>query len=145
MKLFTKKELLKRSEMFSNQLSDHNIDAAMLTLNSDLFYFTGSVQKGVLLIKKDGNAIWFVRKNFERALSESEIDIKPFDYDAIKAEIKDFNRIGIPFDTMTINELKWFESKLMTKKEIVDVSLPLALSKTVKTETEIEFMKKAGK
>ncbi|HVN65222.1 MAG TPA: Xaa-Pro peptidase family protein [Methanomicrobiales archaeon] len=37
----------------------------------NLFYFTGTIQDGVLLIRPDGDPVFWVRRSYERALSES--------------------------------------------------------------------------
>ena len=44
------------------------------------FYFTGSMQDGLLVIRRNGPAVYFVRRSFERALAESDLpDVRPMD------------------------------------------------------------------
>lgn len=35
------------------------------------YYFTGTLQDGLLLVPRDGNAVFWVRRSFERACAES--------------------------------------------------------------------------
>src|SRR3990170_424871 len=48
--------------------------AAFLVQNADLFYFTGSIQQGVLVVPAEGDPVYFVRRVFERARSESPLE-----------------------------------------------------------------------
>ena len=76
MRLFDKVELVSRIERFANLISKFDIDTVLITSNMDLFYFTGSVQKGTLVINSSGEAYYFVKKNFERAKNESALEVR---------------------------------------------------------------------
>ncbi|MDD1662304.1 MAG: Xaa-Pro peptidase family protein [Methanomicrobiales archaeon] len=46
----------------------------------NLYYFTGTIQDGVLLIRPDGDPVFWVRRSYERALDESLFpSIRPMD------------------------------------------------------------------
>lgn len=46
----------------------------------NMYYFTGTMQDGLLLIPRDGEAVLWVRRSFERALDESLFpDIRPME------------------------------------------------------------------
>jgi len=49
------------------------LDAAFLVQNADLFYFTGSIQQGILIVPAEGEPVYFVRRVFERAVEESPL------------------------------------------------------------------------
>src|SRR3990170_1800829 len=49
------------------------LDAAFLVQNADLFYFTGSIQQGILVVPAEGEPVYFVRRVFERAVEESPL------------------------------------------------------------------------
>ena len=46
-------------------------EMAAITGKIPLYYFTGTMQDGLLLIAQDGEAIFWVRQSFERAAGES--------------------------------------------------------------------------
>ncbi len=143
-RLFGKKELEKRISKLRNLMKSQDLDGALLTSNSDLFYLTGSIQKGALLITQD-EAIYFVRKSLERARNESPLDVSPFDRNIMNEKLSSLSKLGIPMDVMTLSEFNFYKAKLFPKDlEIADLSSTLALTKSVKTEEEIAVIEKAG-
>ncbi len=52
------------------------IDVCIITQNVDLYYFTGSMQTGYLVIPAAGEAIFFVRRSIARAQQESAVTIE---------------------------------------------------------------------
>src|SRR5512137_2930486 len=44
---------------------------AAITNKIPLYYFTGTMQDGLLLIPQDGDAVFWVRQSYERAADES--------------------------------------------------------------------------
>jgi Xaa-Pro aminopeptidase len=46
-------------------------DLAAITAKIPLYYFTGTMQDGLLLIPQDGEPVFWVRQSFERAQDES--------------------------------------------------------------------------
>lgn len=140
--LFDLNELQSRVERFGRHLSSRNIDCALLTSNQDLFYFTGSVQKGVVIINKTGGISYFVRKNFDRATFESPLDVKEWDIEKISSLVTE--NWSMPLDITTVSEYQFYKAKLAVKTDAADCSLPLALTKMIKSQNEIELIKKAG-
>ncbi len=145
MKLFDKSELMKRIHRFQSFLQGKGLESALLTLNSDLFYFTGSVQKGMLFIPSHGEPIYFVRKNFERAVLESQIEVRPYNTEIIAELLKSCQNTSLPMDVTTLSEMEFFRKKLFhSSLEIKDCSLFLGMTKMIKSESELEFIKKAA-
>ncbi|CAK4843058.1 unnamed protein product [Aphanomyces euteiches] len=52
------------------------MDAILITQNVDLYYFTGSMQTGNLVIPAEGEAIFFVRRSVVRAQQESAVVVE---------------------------------------------------------------------
>lgn len=143
MRLFDKTELMSRIERFANSISKFDIDTALITSNMDLFYFTGSVQKGTLVINSSGESSYFVKKNFERAKNESALEVRPWNAGDIKEKMKGV--WAVPMDVTTLAEHLFLKNKLCLSVDAADCSLPLALTKMVKSDVETDFMKKAAK
>jgi Xaa-Pro aminopeptidase len=145
MRLFEKEELLKRISRFQNKMIKSNIDIALFSLNSDLFYFTGSIQKGLLLIFAKKEPIYFVQKNLSRAKDETPISIEMFSKEKIKKLLSLEKNIGLPMDVTLLSDLNFFKRKLFSSHhEIKDISLILALTKSIKTKKELDFIIKAA-
>jgi Xaa-Pro dipeptidase len=66
-------ELNARLERFQATMDAANPDWAMAAVFSkvNLYYFTGTMQDGLLLIPRHGEAVFWVRRSYERALDES--------------------------------------------------------------------------
>ncbi|MCL2861291.1 MAG: Xaa-Pro peptidase family protein [Firmicutes bacterium] len=71
----TKQELLTRKEKFiaaMNQVHG-DWDYALFISKVNQYYFAGTIQNGLFVIKKNGDSFFFVRKSAERAKFESPI------------------------------------------------------------------------
>ncbi|MBP1757699.1 MAG: peptidase, partial [Firmicutes bacterium] len=55
--------------------SGHQFDSALIFNRINQYYFTGTMQDGVLVLRKDGSVVHFVRKSAERAKLESPLDL----------------------------------------------------------------------
>ncbi|MDD5418891.1 MAG: aminopeptidase P family N-terminal domain-containing protein, partial [Methanomicrobiaceae archaeon] len=66
-------ELQERMERFRVQMDADNPDWEIAAIFSkiNLYYFTGTMQDGMLLIPHDDEAVLWVRRNYDRALDES--------------------------------------------------------------------------
>jgi Xaa-Pro dipeptidase len=142
MRLFSIEELSSRIDRFRGFLSGLDIDTAVITSNEDLYYFTGSVQKGTLVIPRTGEAVYFVRKSFERACKESPLTVRPWSGDEIKDMIR--GNWSMPMDVTTVSEYLFYKSKMSLNTEAGDCSNALALTKTIKSPQEMELIKRAG-
>lgn len=67
-------ELLARMTRFRDRMDrDHpDWESAGITGKINLYYFTGTIQDGLLFIPRNGDAVFWVRRSFERATAESE-------------------------------------------------------------------------
>ncbi|HEV2356113.1 MAG TPA: aminopeptidase P family N-terminal domain-containing protein, partial [bacterium] len=74
-----REELRRRSAALQRHLAGAGIDAALIAQNADLFYFTGSIQSGMLVVPAEGEPVYAVRRVIERARADSALErIVPF-------------------------------------------------------------------
>ncbi len=66
-------ELERRMRRFIDRMDIDNPEweYAALFRGVNLYYFTGTIQDAMLLVPRDGEAVLFVRRSYERALAES--------------------------------------------------------------------------
>jgi len=66
-------ELEQRMKRFRAMLDEREPgwELALVISKIVLYYFTGTMQEGLLFIPRDGDAVFFVRRSFERAVDES--------------------------------------------------------------------------
>jgi len=145
-------EIAARLRMFQALLSTSGVDAAVVRQNTDLYYFTGTVQDAHLIVPASGEPIFLVRRDVERAESLSPIrpvvplqslsDLPPVVESACKGFVP--RRLGMELDVLPANLLFMFREKLFPDREIVDVSLLIRRIRTIKSEWELEMMRMAG-
>lgn len=68
-----KDELYQRIRKFQDLLRERNLDGALISQNMDLFYFTGTTQRGYLFIPSEGEPLLMVQRCYERARQDSAL------------------------------------------------------------------------
>jgi Xaa-Pro dipeptidase len=69
-------DYLTRITRLQLKMKQKQIDVCLITQNVDLYYFTGSMQTGYLVIPAEGEAIFFVRRSLVRAQEESLVHVQ---------------------------------------------------------------------
>jgi len=140
-------ELKSRAIALQILLQKAEIDGALLVQNSDLFYFTGSIQQGAFFLPAEGEPVYLVRKDFGRARMESGLQqVLPLDSlreipsQLQKLGIQIPKKLGMELDVLPVLQCQRL-SKLFATAEIVDVSPQVRQVRAIKSEYEISIMK----
>jgi Xaa-Pro dipeptidase len=143
-------ELEGRVNGLQNLMQIDNIDAVLVLQQADKFYFSGTIQDGVILIPSRGSPVFMVRKSIDRAREESELEnIVPFrSYREIPEiagshGISDMNKIGFELDVMPVAIFRKLEG-VFSNCEILDVSSLIKNVRMEKSDYELNQMRKAG-
>ncbi|MBI3003738.1 MAG: aminopeptidase P family N-terminal domain-containing protein, partial [candidate division NC10 bacterium] len=56
-------EIARRLALLQKRLQALDLDAALILQNADLYYFTGTIQDGVLLVPAEAPPLFFVRRS----------------------------------------------------------------------------------
>ena len=101
-------EIRSRITRLQNVLIEKEIDLALILQNVDLFYFTGTIQNGYLFIPRQGEPLFFVQKDFARAIAESPL--KPLKVESLKELPKrvqeqglNGKKVGMEFDVVPVS------------------------------------------
>lgn len=144
-------ELEHRIAGLQRRLSSQQIDAALIGQNVDLFYFTGSMQSGMLVVPAAGRPIYAVRRVFERATRESALDqIVPFERFAqlpglvAQAAGRGARRIGLELDVLPVVVRDRIAAGF-TDVEWADVSGAIRTVRGVKSAYELEKIRASAK
>jgi Xaa-Pro dipeptidase len=150
MRITPASELKDRCQKLQRLMQDAGLDAALLLQNADLFYFTGSIQQGVLYVPASGEPVYMVRKEYTRARMECGLkEIVPFKSPRNIPEIlSDFGlplpkKAGMELDVLPVALFGRFRN-VLPGCEIVDVSNLVRTVRSVKSSYEIEIMKDAA-
>jgi Xaa-Pro aminopeptidase len=121
-------------------------DSLIIIQNVDQYYLTGTLQTGVLWFPRQGEPLLAVRKSFERAKAESTVtNIVPLKtYSELPKLIPDPGEtVGFELDVLpqvTYQQI----AKYFSKSKIVDGSMAVRQARSVKTQYEIECIRRAA-
>jgi Xaa-Pro aminopeptidase len=111
------------------------------------FYLTGTMQDGVVLIPRNQEAIYWVRRSLQRAQDESEFtDIRPMNSfrDAAAAMIPLPQTIHLETERVPLARYQRF-NKHFGFSQVASADLPLSAVRAVKSSYELERIEKSGK
>jgi len=150
MRITPASELKTRIAALQTLLQEQELDAALMLQSADLFYFTGSIQQGILYVPASGEPLYLVRKEYTRARMESGLkEIVPFKSPRdLPTVLADFGyplpkRIGMELDVLPVALYRRLTA-VFSDGEASDVSLLLRSVRAVKSAYEIEIMKDAA-
>ncbi len=142
-------ELNERLERFRKQM-DHDNPAWEITAlfsKINLYYFTGTMQEGVLLIPRDGPAVFWVRRSYERATEESLFpEIRPMDSyrDAAASMINIPDTVYLETEVVPIAMLQRFQ-KYFPFSAIESADIQISKVRSIKNSYELALMEQSGK
>ncbi len=147
---FTPAEYRERINRLQNKLKAQEIDLAIISQNSDLYYYTGSVQPLYFLIPVNGPGIVLARKAVQRIETEAgHLKLEVFNNTKdLLAIIKRYcfdqaEQIGFTFDNISYASVqRWLQ--LFPEAKAVDLSWEIRSLRLVKSEAEIRAQARAG-
>ncbi|MBN1883876.1 MAG: aminopeptidase P family protein [Deltaproteobacteria bacterium] len=145
-------ELTARAEHLAKKARDRDIDVVLIFQNTDLFYFTGTIQKGVfvLTVESPSESTLFVIRDIQRAKDESTLpNIR--EMDGMRSLPRILSDMGIGDDThigleMDVLPAKQYLSvkKMFPNADISDASPLIRDVRSVKSPFEIELTARAA-
>jgi Xaa-Pro aminopeptidase len=146
-----KTEIEARIFQLQSRMADKNIDGVLILQNTDLFYFAGTIQQSHLFIPQTGDPLLMVKKDVERAKSESPlkhiISIKsPKEIPDRLEDIgyKGFKKVGLEFDVLPVS-LYFSYQKIFPQTQFVDISMVIRLLRAIKSPYEIQRIHRAAR
>lgn len=143
-------ELTKRMQQFRARMDAEQPawELAALFGRVNQFYFTGTMQDGVLLVPRDGEAIFWVRRSFERAGDESLFpNLRPMksyrDAAQMMATSAARQVIHVETELVPVALVQRFRKHFLCK-EIASLDLQVAGVRAVKSAYELAIMERCG-
>ncbi len=138
-------EIEARIDRFQTALGKQDLDGALILLNSDMFYFTGTVQNSVLYVPVQGDPLLMVKKSLHRAQTESPlkhiIPIKSPKEIAgiINDQFANPVKIGLTLDVLPVNLYNTYK-KMLPDALFSDVSPLIKDTRAIKSPYEIALI-----
>jgi Xaa-Pro aminopeptidase len=138
-----------RISVFQDRLQQSNIDACLLILSRDVFYYTGTAQPCILIVTP-GRYCLMVRRAFDFVRKETFIETEKLmdggDFNAALQWLSDHGissgKIGLELDIIPAG-LYLKICRIFTGFEFADVSKLIFKQRMIKDENEIGWIKQA--
>jgi Xaa-Pro dipeptidase len=101
-------EVRARVSALQRKMGEEGVDLSLILQNVDLFYFTGTLQRGYLGIPLQKEPVFFVQKYYDRAVVESPVQcVKVKGIKAIPNLLRDRGiggtRLGLELDVIPVS------------------------------------------
>ncbi|MCK4536900.1 MAG: aminopeptidase P family protein, partial [Desulfuromonadales bacterium] len=143
-------ELETRINRLQSEMESNDLDAILIIQNADLFYFTGSIQQGVLYVPASGVPLYMVRKDIQRARMEAGLkEIVPFrSIRDLPGVLNEFGvnlpeKAGMELDVVPVATYQRFQ-KVLGNCIVTDATPLIRNVRAIKSKYEIGIMKDAG-
>jgi Xaa-Pro dipeptidase len=140
-----------RTRNFQLSLQEMDLDGAFVLQNTDLFYFSGTIQSSVLFIPRQGEPVLMVQKGLQRAQHESPLKqiLSATGRGQIKKVLRDFGfldfkKIGLEMDVLPINLYSRYQ-QTFPEYDWSDVSGAILRLRMIKTPYEVEQIRSAAR
>jgi Xaa-Pro dipeptidase len=142
-------ELKNRMRCFKEKMkaSSPEWETVVIFSKINLYYFTGTMQDGMLIIPRDGEATLWVRRSYERALDESLFpSIEPMSSfrDAAKCISELPDTVYLETEVVPLALYQRFQ-KHFPFKSVRSADSQIRAARAVKSEYELSLTRKAGR
>ncbi len=142
-------ELENRMKKFRKIMDDKNPrwQMAMIISKVNMFYFTGTMQEGILIIPRDDRAVLWVRRSYERAAEESlfqEIRAMKSYRDAAASTSKIPEKIYMETEIVPLAMYERIQ-KYFPFKEVRSADKQISAARAVKSSYELDLMEQSGR
>ncbi len=139
-------EIKSRLNNLRNLLEKKQLDAVVIIQNINLYYFSNTMQLGVLIVNSGGETFYFIKRDYDRAKQESPLK-NIFKINSFR-EITDYldlssKKIGLELDILPYNQYIKFQ-ELFKNASFFDISNDLRKLRMIKSDMEINKMIQAG-
>ena len=143
-------EIHSRLDYLQKTIQKNEFDGAIIFQNVDLFYYTGTLQNGALYVPSQGEPLFMVIKNIERARVESPIQrIVPLKNHAhVVATLSENGyplpkKLGVEMDVVPARLYERIKTSFGC--EISDISMDIRWQRSRKSVFELGMLEKAAK
>jgi prepilin-type processing-associated H-X9-DG protein len=141
--MVTRTEIGDRVKGLQKLLYEQGVQAALLLVPVDIWYYTGTRQNSALWIPASGEPVLLVRKSVVRAGAEGLIDdIRPFPSSRELSALlgREGDTVGMTFDAVPVAQHAWY-SKVLPGRTFVDISMLVREQRSVKSPAEIGMLR----
>ncbi len=133
----------RRIEVLQERMMEKEIDVSLIMSPINIYYLSGTAQRGVMVLPSSGEATLYVSINPERAKTEAEnMTVRSGGLKDAINEIKNSKIVGLEEDVVPVTTYKQLYSYIYESENVSSLLFEL---RKIKDKFEIEYMKKAIK
>jgi Xaa-Pro aminopeptidase len=142
-------EIYQRVSRLQHRLQEGLVDGALILDSLNMYYYTGTMQQGVLFVPTEGEPVFMVRRSYERAQLETPLKrVLPLQgFSQLQGILADHGLrtkvLGVNETTLPVSVFKTLV-KALPRGMFTDISVLLGMIRAVKSEYEVELIRKAG-
>ncbi len=141
-------DLHRRIEGLKRAMAEAGIDFAVILENVDRYYFTGTMQSGMLVVPLEDDPVLFITKGAERARAETTLALAPVRNDKEIAAILSSRGIskgaaGFELDVVPVSLFERLK-RLIHFERHVDITPAIKELRAVKSPFELKQIGKSG-
>jgi Xaa-Pro aminopeptidase len=124
------------------------LTGAILFESTDLGYFSGTSQEGLIYVPREGQPTLMIRKSQERARQESPLPVLPQkSYKSLKTDLDlpAGARIGLELDVLPYNNYARLAAALGEDAIFFDISETIKHIRSVKSDFEVRLIREAAR
>lgn len=143
-------EIFARISRLQEHLGAASLSGAVILDKINMLYLAGTIQKGVLFVPVEGDAVFFIRRSLERAQKETPLkNLVPLeglkDLGHYFQDLRyDIGRLGIDESSVSLSMFKKL-SAIFPDSTFEDMGFILAMLRAVKSDFEVAQVQKAGR
>jgi Xaa-Pro dipeptidase len=150
MELVPETEIKSRLSRMRSWMPGSGVDAVFILQNADSFYFSGTLQTGLLCLPAQGEAVFLVLKSLARARLESPLKRQVALPGMRKAPdllagegLGNLRRVGLELDVLPVNHFQRLK-QVFAGVEFIDASDAIRNLRMVKSPYEVEQVRRAA-
>ncbi len=142
-------EISRRVTNLKAHLRQTAVDGALILDPLNMYYYSGTMQQGVLCLPTEGEPVFLVRRSVERARLESPLQrIFPLKgFSQLRSTLADLGlactTLGVAEASLTVAVFKSL-AKAFPETSFTDISGPLNMVRAVKSDYEVGLIRQAG-
>lgn len=147
LKLLPDEEIKLRVSLIANNMRHQGIDIGIINDNANIYYLTGRVVSGYIVITSDERAVWFVRRPNHLTGDHLHYIRKPEQIAPLLTDegIELSGRtIGLEMNTLSVNDFSRLQKALCANSSVTDISAAIRGARSIKTPFEIEQIRYSG-
>jgi len=142
-------EIDQRISRLQQRLADQGLDGALILDSLNMYYYTGTMQQGLVVVPTCGDPVFLVRRSLERAQFESPLStILPLTgFSQLQGVLKDrgvaHKELGLAETTLSVAVYNTL-IKALPQTRFTDISGLLSAIRSVKSAYEVACLREAG-